>query len=96
MMTFIMVKVLLILILTGQLGFCLSKRTCARKCQRNINFPFTIRNQFTTSLSSLQAAYEMRKELLEYQRDFYINAKNESKKSKTKAIYSEMKKMQQG
>jgi hypothetical protein len=36
--------------------------------------------------SSLQAAYEMRKELLEYQRDFYINAKkSESKKSKTKA-----------
>ena len=50
-----------------------------------LTFPFTIRNQFTTSLSSLQAAYEMRKELLEYQRDFYIKAKNDSQKSKTKA-----------
>jgi hypothetical protein len=59
-----------------------------------LTFPFTIRNQFTTSLSSLQAAYEMRKELLEYQRDFYINAKMKVKKQKP--IYSEMKKMQQG
>jgi hypothetical protein len=31
----------------------------------------------------------MRKELLEYQRDFYINAKNESKKSKTKTYIDE-------
>jgi hypothetical protein len=52
----------------------------------DINFSFTIRNQFTTSLSSLQAAYEMRKELLEYQRDFYINAKMKVKK-KNKSLY---------
>jgi hypothetical protein len=36
----------------------------------------------------------MRKELLEYQRDF--NAKMKVKKTKQKPIYSEMKKMQQG
>jgi hypothetical protein len=39
--------------------------------------PFTIRNQFTTSLSTLQATTEMREELLAYQRDFYKNAKKE-------------------
>jgi hypothetical protein len=84
-----MVKVLLILILTGQLGFCLSKpvQEDMRKKVPNINFPFTIRNQFTTSLSSLQAAYEMRKELLEYQRDFYVNAKMKVKKVKNKSLY---------
>jgi glutathione peroxidase-family protein len=38
----------------------------------------------------------MRKELLEYQRDFYVNAKMKVKKVKQKPIYSEMKKMQQG
>jgi hypothetical protein len=35
-----------------------------------ITFPFTIRNQFTTSLSTLQATSEMRTDLLAYQRDF--------------------------
>jgi hypothetical protein len=29
-----------------------------------LTFPFTIRNQFTTSLSTLQATTEMREELL--------------------------------
>jgi hypothetical protein len=66
-----MVKVLLILIL-GQLGFCLSKlvqEDMRKKVPRHINFPFTIRNQFTTSLSS-QAAYEMRKEPLNIKETF--------------------------
>jgi hypothetical protein len=73
MMTFITVKVLLILILTEQLGFCLSK-LAQEGMQESANgiltFPFTIRNQFTTSLSSLQAAYEMRKELLNIKETF--------------------------
>jgi hypothetical protein len=38
----------------------------------------------------------MRKELLEYQRDFYINAKMKVKKSKTKAYIFGDEKMQQG
>ena len=36
-----------------------------------ISFPFTIRNQVTTALSTQAAFVSMRKELLEYQRDFY-------------------------
>jgi hypothetical protein len=36
-----------------------------------LSFPFTIRNQFVTSLSTLEGARVLRKELLEYQRDFY-------------------------
>lgn len=39
----------------------------------SINFPFAIRNQVATSLSTQEAAIKMKKELLEYQRDFYIN-----------------------
>ena len=42
-----------------------------------LTFPFTIRNQVTTSLSTQKAALEMRKELLSYKRDFYKNAKKE-------------------
>ena len=38
-----------------------------------LRFPFTIRNQFTTALSTLQAANVLRVELLNYQRDFFKN-----------------------
>ncbi len=36
-----------------------------------LRFPFTIRNQFTTTLSTLEATMALRKELLDYQRDFF-------------------------
>jgi hypothetical protein len=38
------------------------------------DFPFTIRNQFITSLSTLRGALENRVELLTYQREFYEQA----------------------
>jgi hypothetical protein len=37
----------------------------------SMTFAFTIRNQFTTTLSTLRAARNMRQELLDYQRSFY-------------------------
>ncbi|MDY7095466.1 MAG: M14 family metallopeptidase [Acidobacteriota bacterium] len=40
-----------------------------------ISFPFTIRNQFLTSLSMLEAAREQREELIRYRRDFYREAR---------------------
>jgi hypothetical protein len=51
-----------------------------------LTFPFTIRNQFTAALSTLEAANGMRKELLEYQHNFYKNARNEAAKEGNKAI----------
>ncbi len=39
-----------------------------------ITFDFAIRNQLTTSLSTLEAAVNLRKELLEYQQNFYKTA----------------------
>ncbi|GGX10539.1 M14 family metallopeptidase [Aquimarina muelleri] len=45
-----------------------------------LTFPFTIKNQFTAALSTLEAAKSMRKELLEYKRDFYNNARKEESK----------------
>ena len=75
--------------INGSIGILFEQASSRGHAQESANgiltFPFTIRNQFTTSLSSIQAAYEMRKELLEYQRDFYIKAKSDSQKSKTKA-----------
>lgn len=43
-----------------------------------LTFPFTIRNQFTTALSTLEAARNLRKDLLNYQREFYQNVKQEA------------------
>jgi len=45
-----------------------------------LTFPFTIRNQFTAALSTLDAAVSMRKELLDYQKTFYKDARNEASK----------------
>ena len=42
-----------------------------------LTFPFTIRNQFTTGLSTLKAANALREDLLTYQRDFYNQASKE-------------------
>ena len=50
-----------------------------------LTFPFTIKNQLTAGLSTLEAAVALRVDLLNYQREFYNNARNEAKKMKTKA-----------
>ncbi|TXE10586.1 zinc carboxypeptidase [Gelidibacter salicanalis] len=51
-----------------------------------LTFPFTIRNQFTAALSTLEAAENMREELLQYQHDFFNNARAEAKKESAKNI----------
>ena len=43
-----------------------------------LTFPFTIRNQFTTTLSTLAAANGLRKEMLTYQRNFYKDVAKEA------------------
>lgn len=42
-----------------------------------LEFSFTIRNQFTAMLSTLEAAQKMRPQLLDYQRNFFKNARGE-------------------
>lgn len=51
-----------------------------------LTFPFTIRNQFTTALSTIQAANAMRAKILKYQQSFYNDIRNEAGRSKTKAL----------
>ena len=51
-----------------------------------LTFPFTIRNQFTTAMSTIKAAKNMRTKILAYQQDFYKNVRSEAAKGKTKAI----------
>jgi hypothetical protein len=45
-----------------------------------LTFPFTIRNQFTTALSTLEAAQNMREKILGFQRNFYNNARSSAGK----------------
>lgn len=48
-------------------------------------YAFTVRNQFVTSLSSLEAAVAMRETLLRHQRDFYREAAGVARRSPVKA-----------
>lgn len=56
-----------------------SSRGHAQQTQNGLlTFPFTIRNQFVTALSTLEAARSLRVELLNYQRDFYQQVRREA------------------
>ena len=50
-----------------------------------LTFPFTIRNQFTTALSTLAASIELRTKLLSFQRDYFKNMRIEGSIGRTKA-----------
>ena len=50
-----------------------------------LSFPFTIRNQFVTALSTLEGAKALRKDFLEYQRDFFKRASDRAAAFGTKA-----------
>ncbi|REE08222.1 zinc carboxypeptidase [Winogradskyella pacifica] len=51
-----------------------------------LTFPFTIKNQYTAAFSTLAAASAMRKDILEYQHNFFKNARAEASKEGKNAI----------
>jgi Zinc carboxypeptidase len=51
-----------------------------------LTFPFGIRNQFTAALSTLEAAKNMRGEILKFQHNFFKNARSEAAKENGKGI----------
>jgi hypothetical protein len=59
----------------GAVGILFEQASSRGHAQQTSNgilrFPFTVKNQFTTTLSTLEAAKAMRKEFLSFQRDFY-------------------------
>jgi hypothetical protein len=66
----------------GSIGILFEQASSRGHAQQTENglltFPFTIRNQFTTALSTLEAGRSLRKDLLNYQREFYNNVKQEA------------------
>lgn len=62
-----------------------SSRSHARETVHGVlKFPFTIKNQFTTSLSTLKAVNDMREDFLNHQRTFYKEAVAEAGKNRIK------------
>jgi hypothetical protein len=64
--------------INGAIGILFEQASSRGHAQQTGNgilrFPFTIRNQFVTALSTLEGAKALRKEFLNWQRDFYKNA----------------------
>lgn len=75
--------------INGAIGILFEQASSRGHAQQTTNgilrFPFTIRNQFTTTLSTLEATKAMRKELLAYQRDFYQSVVEEGAAAPVKA-----------
>ncbi|MFC6997870.1 M14 family metallopeptidase [Rufibacter roseus] len=69
----------------GAVGILFEQASSRGHAQESVNgvltFPFTIRNQFTTTLSSLEAVQNMRQEMLEHQRTFYQQSVKEGAKA---------------
>jgi hypothetical protein len=72
----------------GAIGILFEQASSRGHAQESSNgilrFPFTIRNQFATALSSLKAVNAMRIDLLNYQRQFYKDAGTEASKDPIK------------
>jgi hypothetical protein len=73
----------------GCVGILFEQANTRGHAQETVNglltFPFAIRNQFRTMLSSLRGINELRVEFLNYQRDFYRSALTEAAKDPVKA-----------
>ncbi|MBC2839917.1 M14 family metallopeptidase [Robiginitalea sp. SC105] len=70
----------------GSIGILFEQASSRGHIQESDNglltFPFTIRNQFVTALSTIEAARNMRTKLLDYQREFYTAMRNEPSRNR--------------
>ena len=68
--------------INGSVGILFEQASSRGHAQESDNgiltFPFTIRNQFTAALSTLEAAVSMRTQMLDYQRKFFADARQEA------------------
>lgn len=74
----------------GSVGILFEQGSSRGHAQETVNgvltFPFTIKNQLTTALSTLEACTEMREELLDYQQRFFDDARAEAAKNPVKGF----------
>ncbi|WP_299059825.1 M14 family metallopeptidase [uncultured Polaribacter sp.] len=66
--------------INGSIGILFEQGSSRGHAQETVNgvltFPFTIRNQFTAALSTLEAGRKMRVKILKYQQNFYKESRN--------------------
>src|SRR5690242_9659389 len=76
--------------INGAIGILFEQASSRGHLQQTSNgqlsFPFTIRNQFVTALSTLEGARSLRKEFLNFQRDFFKNSVSEAANYPVKAF----------
>ena len=76
--------------INGGVGILFEQASSRAHAQESVNgiltFPFTIKNQFTATLSTLEAAQQLRPELLAHQQDFFRDALSEAAKDPVKGI----------
>lgn len=74
----------------GSIGILFEQASSRGHIQESENgvltFPFAIRNQFTTALSTIEAAKNMRTKILDYQQQFYNDMRSGASKSRVKGI----------
>lgn len=74
----------------GAIGILFEQASSRGHAQENdygiLTFPKAVRNQFTTSLSTIASGIAHRKEFLDYQRDFYSSASNLSSQDAVKGF----------
>ena len=72
--------------INGSIGILFEQASSRGSLQNSVNgllsFPFTIKNQLTTSLSTLEAAVEMKNKLLSYQSNFFRNSNKKASSKK--------------
>lgn len=75
--------------IAGGIGILFEQASSRGHVQESVNgtltFPFTIRNQLTTALSTLDAAVDLKDSLLNYQNNFFADALKQSDKDKNMA-----------
>jgi hypothetical protein len=73
----------------GAVGILFEQASSRGHAQQTANgilrFPFTIRNQFVTTLSTLEAARQLRTDFLDWQREFYRSVAAEAASAPVKA-----------
>ncbi len=76
--------------INGGIGILFEQASSRGHIQESANgvltFPFTIRNQLTAALSTLEAAKSMRVKILDYQRSFFNDARSEASRQGNKAV----------
>ena len=76
--------------INGSIGILFEQASSRGHIQESDNgilkFPFTIKNQLTTGISTLKAAVNLRLEILNYQKTFYLDAAKEASKFKSESI----------